>query len=211
MKKNTAIIITIIAVLVLATLFSQASFTSSITSLAQINSGNLQLTMKLEDIPESEISGLMTGDRSWIPGDHREALCTIKNEGNLPARWRLGVIASGTPDPDVVDNIIFTWYQGEPANGWKLVKSQRLKDLLSTTGEERWLYDKDLFTNAIFQPLATAGKQQLVLQVDFELSAQALLQNKAFQGTILLEGGPVTGEQWFPATTVPLTVEGEKT
>lgn len=210
MKKGTAILISSLAILVLLIIATQAFFGSQagITSLA-LGSGTLQLNMKLEDSTEVEIGGLFDGDKIWIPGDNREALCTIENTGSLPVRWRLGVAPDATCDPALLDNIIFTWYRSDASGTWKMIRSDTLDKYLIDGSGGGWLMDNEAAPAAVFDPLAAGQSQKLMLLVDFELSAMSPLQGAEFKGRLLLQGAQVSREDWFPAAEIPLSVKGD--
>ncbi len=208
MKKSTAITIAIITIIMLAAISTRAYFTSQAEiSPLLLGSGTVGINMKLEDAPEADISGLMSGDKIWIPGDHREALLTIENTGSLPARWRLGVMPNGACDPELVDNIIFTWYRMDANGTWQLVRSDTLDKYLVDGSGGAWLLDSAAAAPGAFEPLAAGQTRQLLLQVDFELSALSPLQGREFKGRLLLQGAQLSQEEWFPAASLPLEVE----
>lgn len=208
MKKPGSALISLLALTTLLALSSMAFFTSQTeSSFISLSTGYLNLDMELTNAPEDGIKGLSGGEQSWIPGDHREALVAIKNTGSLPARWRLGVIADSTSEASLADSIIISWYRPD-GDGWKLIDSQRLNNMLIEGSSDRWLYDQAMFHESGFQPLAPGGEARLVLQIDFELSAPQELQNQEFIGQLLLQGAQLTGEEWFPEVDVPFNVVG---
>jgi hypothetical protein len=208
-KKTLVSLLLVLSLVALIALASSSRFTGSTTSgLQEIKSGSLALSLKAEDAPEIGISGLISGDKSWIPGDHREALLTIKNEGSLDARWRLGIVPSGEQDESLLDEIIISFYSRDESGNWKLIKSERMKNLLVQADNEQWLYDKDIFLTGTFNPLKPGQAQQLVMQVDFELSAMSPLQGKDFKGNLVLQGAQVTSNEWFPTSKTPISIKG---
>lgn len=208
MKKSASTLTVLFTLTTLLALSSLAFFTSQTeSSFITIATGSLSLDMDLADAPENGIKGLTGGEMPWIPGDHREALVTIKNTGSLPARWRLGLVAEGSPEAALVDNIIISWFRPS-ADGWQLINSQRLKDILINDSEDTWLYDYTLSASDGSECLSPGGQEQLVLQIDFELSAERTLQNKEFQGELILQGTQVTDEGWIAVDSIPVTLQG---
>lgn len=208
MKKSAWTLTVLLTLTTLLALSSLAFFTSQTeSSFITIATGSLSLDMDLNDAPEDGISGLAGGEQPWIPGDHREALVTIKNTGSLPARWRMGFVTEGSPDLALVDNIIVSWYVRH-GDGWQLIDSQRMLNLLITDNQENWLYDQALYPAGGFEPLSPGSDEELVLQIDFELNAERLLQNKEFQGELILQGTQVLDEGWLAVDSIPVTLRG---
>lgn len=209
MKKSVVSFLLVLCMAALVALGCGAYFSGETTAGKQeIKSGTLQLSMKPECLQGGSIfDGLFPSD-SWLPGEHRETLLTIKNVGSIDARWRVGVIASGEQSESLMNEIIISFYAPGEAGSWKLIRSERLKDVLVTANNDRWLYDQNIATTGSFKPIKPGQSQQLLLQLDFELSAGAHLQGKEFEGNLVLQGAQVNSSNWFPSEKTSLSVEG---
>ena len=187
MKKIPLAIISILALTTLVVLASGAWFTGSANTESRIiQAGTLDLGLELKEIPEA--GGTITGDETWIPGDYQQIMINISNKGSLASRWRLGIIPNQDYSTLLADEMVLSFFCQDENGGWKLVRSDRLSDLLVEDETDNWLYDEHL---------------ALAKGIDLQT-----IKPGEFNGNIVLQGAQVNDESWFPSAEVDFNVNG---
>ncbi|MDD4548385.1 MAG: hypothetical protein PHT79_01290 [Syntrophomonadaceae bacterium] len=209
MKKIPLAIISILALTTLVVLTSGAWFTGSANTESRIiQAGTLDLGLELKEIPEA--GGTITGDETWIPGDYQQIMINISNKGSLASRWRLGIIPNQDYSTLLADEMVLSFFCQDENGGWKLIRSDRLSNLLVEDETDNWLYDEDLaLAKGIdFQAIEPGESLTFLMEVEFEMTAMADLQGEKFNGNIVLQGAQVNDESWFPSAEVDFNVNG---
>lgn len=209
MKKIPLAIISVLALITLAVLASGAWFTgSAATESRMIQAGTLELGLELKEIPGT--GGTIAGDKSWIPGDYRQVIINVSNNGSLDARWRLGIIPNREYSELLADEIVLSFFCQDGNGAWKLIRSDRLSDLLLEDEADNWLYDEHLaLAKGIdLQTIKPGESLTFLMEIDFEMTAMADLQEEEFAGNIVLQGVQVNDEKWFPSAEVGFNVNG---
>ncbi|MDD2585662.1 MAG: hypothetical protein PHO25_03405, partial [Syntrophomonadaceae bacterium] len=161
-----------------------------------------------KEIPEA--GGTITGDETWIPGDYQQIMINISNKGSLASRWRLGIIPNQDYSTLLADEMVLSFFCQDENGGWKLIRSDRLSNLLVEDETDNWLYDEDLaLAKGIdFQAIEPGESLTFLMEVEFEMTAMADLQGEKFNGNIVLQGAQVNDESWFPSAEVDFNVNG---
>lgn len=174
-------------------------------SMSSFKAAELKLVMELEDVPGQELSGYFSGDDVWIPGDCRDLLLRIKNQGTSDAAWRLGVLAKDADSEIMAHEIILSFYCQDEEGQWKLARSEPLAEYLISANNDNWFYDKNTISSTDPAPVLKPGKSmEMIMQVDFELSALKEVQGEKFEGKIVLQAAQPNDEGWFPAAEYSL-------
>jgi hypothetical protein len=199
----------VLVLVILVALGSRATFTnSSMVKIPLIISGTLDIGMKLDDVSGAPEPGLLQSDITWMPGEHREALLTIENRGNMDGHWRLGIEAREGNSSALLDEMILSVYRPDGKGQWEIVRSEPLAKYLISTGNQAWIYDWQLTPSGSPAVLKAGEKTQMVLQFDFELSAMSPTQNGVFNGDLKLEGAQLGKSDWEIQQHMSLQVEG---
>ncbi|MDD3890610.1 MAG: hypothetical protein PHR65_11955, partial [Syntrophomonadaceae bacterium] len=161
-----------------------------------------------KEIPEA--GGTITGDETWIPGDYQQIMINISNKGSLASRWRLGIIPNQDYSTLLADEMVLSFFCQDENGGWKLIRSDRLSNLLVEDETDNWLYNEHLaLAKGIdLQTIKPGESLTFLMEVEFEMTAMADLQGEKFNGNIVLQGAQVNDESWFPSAEVDFNVNG---
>jgi len=210
MKKMCTAFICVVYVTLLSVVSSTALFTDiESTGTYALSIGTLDVDMNCTDAGGNTPFSLFDDeDIPWVPGDIRGSIIMVKNSGTLDARWRLGIVPDAGSSDIMGDEIVLSFYREDGSGNWQLIRSDTIQNFVVTNNEDRWIYDKDLTGEREFSALPAGESQDMLMVVDFELSAQAPVQEEYFFGKILLQGTQVTEDAWFPLADIPLDIEG---
>lgn len=206
-KLFTLILSSIILVALLAMLSGAVLSTHEELPVAGLSTGSVDLSLDIQALGQVPGPGTDAGEY-YIPGDCIGYQITITNDGISEARWRLGVCPEGPlpgehNDAAFQDQIILTFFKLDSENPgqWTMIKSEKMGNFMLPERppypQDRWVYDTDQEESGFH--LKPGESDRIIMQIDYDLTAEKNAQRGQFNGSILLEGAQANAENWWPS------------
>ncbi len=200
MIKNFSLLLAITIIGGLMVISTGAYFTNTIISGSKTFTGDSQCC-SLKINPNDTINFAQAC--KMVPKSSQTYCITIKNEGTLAARWRLGMqnTKGSTQNEQFLNSLVATFYLDK--EGTIFLCSAHIKDFLLDYNANAWLYDTSVYVHyPDLVPLLAGNERQLYMRIDYEGTAPKEAQNGRFDCDFVLESRQEAAAiDWPPITT----------